>query len=65
VDKLTDTPQNVRDALAKNGINTLSQLSDAGATKVVEILKKENVAGVSAGDAAALAAKARTLTRVR
>jgi hypothetical protein len=64
VDALTDTPQAVRDALTKNGITTLGQVSDAGAGKIATILKQENVPGVSAGDVAALASRARTLTKV-
>jgi hypothetical protein len=65
VQKLGDLPENVREALAKNGLDTIGKVADAGPQRIADVLRRESVTTMSAGDVAALSAKTRTLIRVR
>ncbi|SCE98629.1 hypothetical protein [Micromonospora mirobrigensis] len=61
---LTAVPTRARAALAKSGVNTIGQLAELPAERVVSIMK-ENQVGASMGDAAEWTAYAQTLTRLR
>ena len=64
VARLGAVPTKARQALARNGINTVSELADASQERIVSIMQ-ENGIRADVGDAAEWTAYAQTLTRLR
>ncbi len=63
VDQLATTPANVRVALQRQGFDTVGNLADATASRIVEAVRAEGLQ-ISVGDAAELQATALTLSRI-
>lgn len=63
VDQLATTPASVRVALQRQGFDTVGNLADATAGKIVEAVRAEGLE-ISVGEAAALQATALTLSRI-
>lgn len=58
-------PPAAREALSRNGIESLEKFAGLSSGQVMEILKKEHVKGVNAGDVAEAAAVANTLLKLK